>query len=216
MYDAFSSEYDRFVNWGSRLDYEMPFLLTQLQKSGSRHILDTATGTGMHVIELRKRGYHADGCDFSQGMISVAKANASREGVDAMFRVAKFGEISSAFKAEPPYDALLCLGNSLPHLLNMEEIGKALKDFADCLKPGGLLLIQNRNFTPVMAHQQRWMEPQSHREGSNEWVFLRFYDFDQNGLINFNVVTLKREGENGWSQNIENTWLYPLLDEELI
>jgi hypothetical protein len=37
------------------------------------------------------------------------------------------------------------------------------------------LLIQNRNFDGVLARQERWMEPQAHREGETEWLFLRFY-----------------------------------------
>ncbi|MBP1694600.1 MAG: hypothetical protein H6Q37_2483, partial [Chloroflexi bacterium] len=26
MYDSFSSDYDRFVNWSSRLNFELPFI----------------------------------------------------------------------------------------------------------------------------------------------------------------------------------------------
>ena len=57
---------------------------------------------------------------------------------------------------------------------------------AACLRPGGTLLLQNRNFDAVMAEKNRWLGTQSHQEDEQEWLFLRFYDFDPDGLITFN------------------------------
>jgi len=215
MYDSFSSDYDRFVNWESRLQFEMPFLESQLMAANCERILDTATGTGMHVIELRKRGYIADGCDFSEGMIRKAVSNAETSGVKAEFKVARFGEIANVFADYTPYDAVLCLGNSLPHLLSEIEIEKTIEDFSSILRPGGLMLIQNRNFKPVLANHQRWMEPQGYQEGDREWLFLRFYDFEPDGLINFNVVNLNRTKHSSWTQNVVSTQLNPILSSDL-
>ncbi len=80
---------------------------------------------------------------------------------------------------------------------------------------GGLVLIQNRNFDAVLARRARWMEPQAHREGEDEWLFLRFYDFEPDGLLNFNIVTLRREGTSGWVQQVTSTPLRPLTQAEL-
>lgn len=216
MYDTFSDDYDRFVNWKSRLAFEMPFIEKQLIATGCNRILDSATGTGMHVVELCRRGFQADGADYSAGMINKAMRNAQEAGVKANFIVAGFGKLAEAFSGAPGYDAVLCLGNSLPHLLSTEDIQTAVKDFSNCLRPGGLLLIQNRNFDAVMIQRERWMEPQSHREGDHEWIFLRFYDFESNGLINFHVATLQRTTGNPWSQIISSVRLYPLLSDELL
>jgi hypothetical protein len=114
------------------------------------------------------------------------------------------------------FDALLCLGNSLPNLLTPADLAAALADFAACLRPGGLVLIQNRNFARVVARRERWMEPQARREGDAEWLFLRFYDFDPDGLLTFNVVTLEREGTGAWSQRSVTSRLRPLLKDELL
>jgi len=215
MYDDFSTDYDRFVNWDERLASELPFLEQQLRTLAgpggqAPRVLDAACGTGMHVIALARRGYAAAGADLSAGMIERARANAAGE--PARFEVAGFGELAAVY-GPGSFDALLCLGNSLPHLLDSAALAGALADFAACLRPGGLLLLQNRNFDAVMAARERWMEPQSHREGQREWLFLRFYDFDPDGLITFNVVTLAR-GADGWQQRVASTRLYPLLAEE--
>jgi glycine/sarcosine N-methyltransferase len=222
MYDSFSLDYDRFVNWPNRLAFELPFIQQQLAKINPAptqplSILDAACGTGMHVVALAQQGFTVTGADLSAGMIERARVNAAAAGVEAHFAAAGFGGLAPEFKDQPGFlfDAVVCLGNSLPHLLTRPELDTALADFFACLKPGGLLLIQNRNFDSVMAQHQRWMDPQTHREPEHEWIFMRFYDFETDGLINFNIVTLYRQGDGQWVQHINSSRLRPLLRGEL-
>jgi SAM-dependent methyltransferase len=220
MYDAFSSDYDHFVNWPSRLASELPFIGRQLEAMGASRVLDAACGTGMHAIALARRGYTVVGADLSGGMIERARTNASEAGVEGQFAVAGFGELYDRVGGD--FDAVLCLGNSLPHVPTADGIAVAVTDFARCLTPQGLLLIQNRNFDAVMADRNRWMGPQAHQEGPNgaeslrEWLFLRFYDFEPDGTLTFNVVTLRREGGGEWSQRVTATRLRPLRQDELV
>ncbi len=214
MYETLSSDYDRFVNWQNRLAGELPFILEKLQLLQAKDVLDAATGTGMHAIALAQLGYHTAGADLSAGMIERSHLNARTAGVDVIFEQAGFGALENNFGSHR-FDAILCLGNSLPHLLSQAELSAALSDFAACLKPGGMLLIQNRNFDAIMAEHNRWMEPHSHTEGEVEWIFHRFYDFDPDGLITFNMVTLKKTGDGNWSQQVSASRLRPLLRDEL-
>lgn len=218
MYDSFSSDYDRFVSWPGRLAFEMPFIEQTLQRltTGGQKptVVDAACGTGMHAVELARRGYPTAGADVSAGMVDVARQNARKSGTVIDFRQAGFGEMTSAF-GKDSFDALLCLGNSLPHVQDRPALVSAIADFAACLRPGGILLLQNRNFDAVMAAKERWMEPQSHREGDREWLFLRFYDFDPDGSIGFNILSLTRQQSQGWQQSVNRTRLYPFLSGEL-
>jgi glycine/sarcosine N-methyltransferase len=224
---------------------ELPFIERQLQAVGARRVLDVACGTGMHAVALAQRGYAVAGADLSAGMVERARSNAATAEVEVRFEVAGFGALARTFgcvprpgdpglgdcpsaassgrygptRTGPSFDAVLCLGNSLPHLLTPTELAAALDDFAACLRPGGLLLIQNRNFDRVLARGERWMDPQVHREGEKEWLFLRFYDFGPDGTLTFNLVTLRREGEGegtgDWHQRVATTRLRPLRQVEL-
>jgi glycine/sarcosine N-methyltransferase len=214
MYDEFSSDYDRFVNWPGRLAVEMPFMEAQMQAAGAKRVLDAACGTGQHALALAQSGYQVVGADLSPKMIERAVANARAQGAPAEFLVAGFGELQA--RVGDGFDAVLCLGNSLPHLLTAADLAAALADFAACLRPGGLLLIQNRNFDRVLARHERWMEPQAHREGEREWLFLRFYDFEPDGLLRFNVVTLQRQGSGSWMQHTMASRLWPQRQAELV
>jgi glycine/sarcosine N-methyltransferase len=215
MYDSLCSDYDRFVNWQNRLSFELPFIIKQLKQINAKSVLDAATGTGMHAIALAQLGYKATGADISTGMVQKARTNAISAGVQVQFELAGFGNLADAF-GKHSFDIVLCLGNSLPHLLSRPELDTALLDFAACLKPGGLLLIQNRNFDAVLVHHERWMDPQSYSEAGAEWIFQRFYDFDPDGLLTFNMVTLKRENQGNWSQQVITSRLRPLLKDELV
>lgn len=215
MYDDLSSDYDRFINWQSRLSIELPFMIEKLHSANVKSVLDAATGTGMHAIALTQCGFVASGADISQGMIARARANAKSAGVKVRFEIAGFGTLANTFDAHS-FDALLCLGNSLPHLLSLSELSQALHDFSACLHPGGLLLLQNRNFDAIVNQHDRWMDPQSHSEGDTDWIFLRFYDFDPDGLLTFNMLTLKRINQGRWTQRITSARLRPLFKEELV
>jgi glycine/sarcosine N-methyltransferase len=214
LYDSFSANYDRFVNWDQRLRYELPFIEEQLAAVDARRLVDAACGTGMHAIALAKRGYRVVGADVSVGMIQQARTNAAGLDCDVSFRVAGLGELAP--QLDGSYDAVLCLGNSLPHLLTAEALRAALVDFHRVLRRGGLLMIQNRNFDRVMQDKYaRWMEPQAYHEGGTEWLFVRFYDFGQDGTWTFNVMTLSRSDSGGWEQEIDSTLLQPWLRNEL-
>jgi glycine/sarcosine N-methyltransferase len=213
LYDAFSSQYDYFVNWTQRLRYEMPFIKRQLQAVGARRVLDAACGTGKHVLALTEAGYDVTGADLSTGMIAQARRQAAATGNRVRFEVAGFGQLHD--RLGDGFDALLCLGNSLPHVLTAETLHATLADFAAVLRPGGLLLIQSRNFDAVMNARARWIGPQGHTEGDHERLFVRFYDFNPDGTLTFNVVSLQRTGSGPWSQQAEATTLRPWLHREL-
>ncbi len=81
MYNTFSEDYDRFVNWKDRLAYEMPFIEKQIsfvQDGLDRplNILDTACGTGMHAIALASAGHRVSAADLFPEMITKSQLNA--------------------------------------------------------------------------------------------------------------------------------------------
>jgi glycine/sarcosine N-methyltransferase len=211
LYDTLAADYDRFVHWEARLAYELPFFQRLFTEHGIERVLDAACGTGQHAIALARRGYQVVGADLSAPMIERARQNAvRRDAANAYFVVAGLGDLASLGRT---FDAVLCLGNSLPHLLTAAAVTRALADFAVVLRPGGLLVMQNRNFDRVWAERERFMPPQMHREDGQEWIFVRFYDFHP-ATLTFNMLRLKR-GPAGWVQDVESTPLRPIFQREL-
>ena len=219
MYDKLAPIYDHFVNWESRLAYELPFLERELRRLGEDpaqiRVMDTACGTGHHAIALAGLGYDVSGSDLFPEMVSLADANARAAGTKVTFRTAGFGGISQAFLQPGAFDAVFCLGNSLPHVTSDAHLKQTLLDFKALLRPGGLLLLQMRNFDLVLGEKKRWMEPQTVKEGTSEWLFLRFYDFEADGKIQFNILSLHRKANAPWHVQLTSTHLLPVFSDAL-
>lgn len=211
LYDALAADYDRFVNWEGRLAHELPFFDRLFAGREGLDVLDAACGTGHHAIALARGGHRVVGADLSRSMVERARENAAAAGADVTFAVAGLGNLATQGAT---FDAVLCLGNSLPHLLSASAVLEALADFATVLRPGGQLVIQNRNFDQVWSQRERFMGPQSHREGDAEWLFIRFYDFHEE-TVTFNLARLRRT-EDGWVQNVDSTELRPILQNDLL
>lgn len=211
LWDRLSVDYDRFVKWEDRLAREMPFLDGFLSQRGAHRVLDVACGTGHHAIALAKRGYEVLGVDVSEGMIAKARANARTAGGAARFQQAGFGELIHV--VTEPFDAVLCLGNSLPSVLSEAELRSALADMGEALAPDGSLIIQNLNYDRVWPRRQRFMPLETHRDGDEEWLFFRFVDFHHETLT-FNMIVL--HGQDGtWDFRAEATDLRPIFSHDL-
>ncbi|HSR12985.1 MAG TPA: class I SAM-dependent methyltransferase, partial [Thermodesulfobacteriota bacterium] len=121
FYDRLAGLFDVMTDWDARLNHEMPFLVRVLKKNGAGTVLDVACGTGRHAIALAAQGYSCMGCDSSRGMIAMARENARRFGADVRFEIADFSALSAISET---FDAVLCLGNSLPHLLSRRDLDR--------------------------------------------------------------------------------------------
>lgn len=211
LWDTFSTDYDRFVNWEQRLARELPFLEGLLAEHGARSVLDVACGTGHHAIALAQRGYEVAGVDVSAEMICRARENAEEAGVAVDFRVAGFGSLSQVLAGQ--YDALLCLGNSLPSVPEEEGLGRALTDMAQVLRPRGLLVLQNLNYDRLWPQRQRFLPLETRHEDGQEWLFLRFMDFHERSLT-FNMVVLHQQN-GSWNYWAGSTELQPIFAGQL-
>jgi SAM-dependent methyltransferase len=193
LYDAFAEGYDLMTDWESRLASEAPFLQTLFRNHRVRSVLDAACGTGQHAMAFARWGLRVTATDLSEPMIARARQNAGD--LPVRFLVAGFGEHRQ--KAPGPYDAVTCLGNSLPHLLEDSALDDALADFRAVLRPGGVLIIQNNNYDAILDQQRRFMGVSSRQGQSAEYLFFRFFDMGA-PILTFHVVAFTRTAA-GWS-----------------
>ena len=165
FYDGLGQDYDLMVSWEERLAREGDFFARVFDESGARLVLDAACGTGMHAIAFARAGRDCTGADLSPVMVEKARQNARSAGVPVRFEVAGFGELSSRIGGS--FDAVTCIGNSLPHLLDDASLRACLADFAGLLKSGGILVIQNRNYDRLLREPQRFMPLASRTDGKD-------------------------------------------------
>ena len=216
LFNDFGSDYDRMITWDVRLKREGSFFRDLFDRYQVRSVLDAACGTGRHALLFAGWGLEVTGVDLSPTMVVQARALAAEQGVPAQFIQAGFGGLNAADGGE--FDALVCIGNSLPHLKTLRELNLALTDFHRALRPGGVLVIQNRNYNKVLAEKSRFMPVNQDSMGVEETLYLRITDFPDNdpgGLVTFNIVVLHKDTSGKWNYRVHSEKLKPWLKEEL-
>ncbi len=212
FYNRLAEVFDVMTDWESRLAYEMPFLKRTLESHSARTVLDTACGTGWHSISLAKEGYTAVGCDASPAMIERARVNALRSGVRVRFEVADFTRLGSFSEG---FDAILCLGNSLPHLLSQDELTDAFHQMRARLTRGGVLILHDLNYDLRLKTRPRFFSA----NGSADTLVWRFADYGSE-FITFHTALFERsqagQGRGAsWSVRVNSTLQRPLLARDL-
>jgi SAM-dependent methyltransferase len=215
FYDALAPMFDVMTDWEERLASEGPFLRHLLDDAGARRVLDAACGSGGHVLWLARAGYGATGADASPVMVEIASRKAAEAEIVARFEVADLLGVST-LAAEAPFDAVLCLGNSLPHLLTQEALVAALQAMAAALRPGGLLVLQNLNYDLRWRKQPRWFMAQGGELDGEEVLVWRFADYlPEEGRIAFHIA-LFRKAQPDWRVEVHTTPHRPLFRADLL
>lgn len=199
FYDGLGDDYDLMVSWEERLRREAPFFRNVFADHGAASVLDAACGTGRHAVEFARWGLNAAGADLSRAMIERARAAAYAAGVNVAWAVAGFGQLAAAFpEAVGTFGAVTCVGNSLPHLPDDAALEGALADMARMLRPGGVLVVQDRNYDRVLAERARFMPITARGVPGDETLFLRITDFLGADRLAFTILTLRHAG-GAWS-----------------
>jgi len=209
FYSRLVVTFDVMTDWAKRLAFEMPFLERTLQALPARSVLDTACGTGWHSIALAQKGYTAAGCDLSPAMIHQARQNAAQSGVRVSFEVADFSRLG---RIPGDFDALLCLGNSLPHVLSEPALREAFQNMKSKIKPGGRIVIHNLNYDLRLTKRPRFFAA----EGSADILVWRFADYGAE-FVTFHTALFERNDSKSprWSVKVNSTLQKPWLAEDL-
>jgi len=105
----------------------MYFLTKYLPENGL--ILDAGGGPGRYTIELAKRGYDLTLLDLAPEMLKMAERKIRRAGVKKSVKQIVEGSIEDlSMFSDETFDAVLCLGAPLCHILNPQRREKAVRE----------------------------------------------------------------------------------------
>ena len=94
---------------------------------------------------------------------------------------------SAIEKPEGGFDALICMGNSFAHLPdtdgNQAVHYQAIQNFYDFLRPGGILIIDHRNYDHIVAGNKAPMK-NIYYQVSNFWLQSSIKHFDKAFQVN--------------------------------
>jgi len=143
----------------SRTQYYKEFLTKKLKENGCHHLLDAACGTGVDSIMLVEEGFQVTSVDASDKMLKYALKERWNRRKEASFDSWVIEEANwltlpdDIYKPGEGFDCVICLGNSFAHLSDSDDLSKiklALSNFHRMIKPGGILLIDHRNYDHII------------------------------------------------------------------
>ena len=168
------------------MEDEMRIILPVLKKNNLKTILDCACGTGLQSVGLLKAGFNVTASDLSEKMLEQALLNAKKEGYDLSTVKLDFRDLHSHFSEK--FDAVLCMGNSLPHMSSEEDIRAALQSMYDVLGESGVLIVEIRDFDQLKNTNKRFLPIKVNAEhGGNYVTILYVIDFLET-VSRFNVI----------------------------
>lgn len=212
FYEKLAADYDRVIRWERRMKVERPLFEALSEKYQWRTVLDTSCGTGHHLILFSQMGLEAWGSDASPEMVELARRNTAAAGLDIARHtfVCKWSELDSCIPTL--FDAVLCIGNSLPYVMDIDQLSGSLRGLWSRVAINGVLILQFKNYAKLRATGQRFL-PISSSPPPNEMIALRLYDYFPDH-IDFNVIMLERE-ENGWGMRHQVTPLRTYSAEQI-
>merc|ERR1712126_364446 len=143
------------------------FLINTLKEKKCYTILDAAAGTGVDSVMLIEEmgqipAFSLTSCDYSDKMLKYAlKLRWERRREQAFFdwTIEEGNWMTLTKDVKTPgagYDAIICMGNSFPHLIDdhgdFRDHKLCIQNFYDMLKPGGTLIIDHRNYDYILKH----------------------------------------------------------------
>ncbi len=133
VYDEFAHFYNLY--WGESFTADAQeglsnFVLPFLQPKA--RILDLCCGAGHIAAWLGACGFDVTGLDVSEPMIELARENAP--GAEFVLGDA------TAFSFPEPFDAVVCVFDSVNHLRSADEVRAVFKNVSRALRPGGLFV----------------------------------------------------------------------------
>lgn len=198
-----ASDYDQMVDWDRRLARESPFFRDVFARFGVDRIIDVGCGSAKHAVMFREWGHEVVGVDPSESMLAQARENASAAGVDIPLFEGGFGELEHLVGTG--YDAVITLGNGLPHVDGVAGLHATFEDFAAVLRPGGVVVLHLLNHARLIEGRVRMMPPVLRETPEGDRVFLKVLDYPE-GAIMFDFVTLTRD--QGVVPSADNAFAY--------
>ncbi len=203
FYKQISKYYDYIFPTGE----DQVKFLKEVAGDPPKSLLDIACGTGGYSLELAAQGYNVTAVDQDAGMLEQLGGKMDRTGGSLNFLQADMVKVDE--KLSTKYNMAFCIGNSLVHLKDLQQIKEFLANVKKALENDGSLVLQIINFDRILLREIKSLPTVENKNAG--LTFERNYDYNkQDNRIAFKT----RLTVEGKSLDNEVT-LYPLRQDEL-
>ncbi|MFC1717236.1 class I SAM-dependent DNA methyltransferase [Candidatus Poribacteria bacterium] len=171
-YTSFAAAYDKmmenvdYVRWADYVDK-----LFAHYNLRPRRVLDMACGTGSTAILLAEKGYLMSGSDRAMEMLLSARDKAEKKGIPLQLWQQDMRDLA----VSQPYDAVLCLYDSINYITTEEEMKQVFTRVSEALGPKGVFIFDVTTEYNIVKHFDRQTFAESNEYFSYIWRNLYFH-----------------------------------------
>jgi SAM-dependent methyltransferase len=160
----------------------------ELRPDGNAIAVDLGCGPGCQSLPLAERGYDVLAIDFCQSLIDEL---GQRKGTASIRTVCDDLLNFRSYMSEPA-ELIVCMGDTLVHLPDINSVERVIDEVCDSLRPGGLFIYAIRDYmTGVPEGRDRFIPIRS----SDELIFTCFLDYGEEKVHVHDILHRKVGGE---------------------
>lgn len=205
-----------FEDWEASMNRQAaalgPILERECGPAESVRVLDCACGVGTQMLGLAQSGFRLTGSDLSADAVARARAEVSRRGLEANLYVADMRDLSAV--PETGFDAVICMDNSLPHLLRDEDLAQAAAQIHGKLRRGGTFMASIRDYDQLALERPVTQGPAFLSDDGRRRIVFQLWDWKEERRYTFHMY-ITRETEAGWETHHGAAEYRALLRAEL-
>lgn len=172
-----------------------------------KSVLDIACGAGEYSVELAKLGYQVTASDIDQEMIKQLETKVKE--MDCPLKMLKADMLELNSLLNDKFNLVFCIGNSVVHLENLEQIRQFFRKARLMLETDGSLVVQIINFDRILLKEIKALPLIENKDIG--LTFERYYNYDKEKNIIYFQTKLSVDGKI-YENEIP---LYPLLQDEI-
>lgn len=158
----------------------------------SRRAVDLGAGFGTHAIPLARRGFEVLAIDSSVELLRELRTLAKSLQVRTVqVDIERFRQ----HLAGPP-EVILCMGDTLTHLSNVQAVESLFADAAAAIAPHGTFMVSFRDYTVPLEGERRFIPVKSDADR----ILTCFLEYED-GHVNVHDLVQERDG-NEWRQRV--------------
>lgn len=177
-------------DFGSRVrEYRTFFEQAGISPRSGGKALDLGAGSGFQSLALAELDFAILAVDTSDALLQELRSRVGESGIRSVLGDARDPR---TYVEEGPFEVVVCMGDTLPHLSSLDEVGALFGDVRRALEGGGNLVLEFRDYAAKLKGADRAIPVRL----DDERIMATFLEYEEERVNVHDMVFEK--GEDGW------------------
>lgn len=171
------------------------FARLELSPAAGDMAVDLGCGPGCQSLPLAERGFNVVALDFCQALLDELQERSGKLPIST----ACDDLVEFARHIDEPPALIVCMGDTLVHLPDVESVERVLDRVSSALKPGGKFVYSIRDYVSAEPEGADRFVP---IRADDQQIFTCFLDYREHDVHVHDVLYTKEDGE--WTLHISD------------